>query len=297
MNDDPKLPNQESFSEDPEENLRIENEFLQMKLSAETGAIFGGNAGELPTEIMNDWLKNVAAFEKNYAEGKEQTVRQILGSPELKNESLLNEEEFVLENERLMNLLSGKGIDVVFSRERDERFKYRFITEELFEHSTSLIPVPGMVTCFSYEEFHQDHELEIEHKTNDFFNAFFDRSITEVGTMILAEEQILPEGRIISREEIFKRFESMYEAMPEFKNTSFEIEKIDFELKEGEGELSGMGYSEGIVGYDLIFNDGKRGRVDGPFKIYFGMQWEWWTIYFFYLAGFNMRPEKDTPPE
>lgn len=296
MNDDPKLPGEEKFSENSEENIRIENEFLQMKLSAETGAIFGGNANELPPEIMNEWLKNVAAFEKNYAEGKEQTVGEILGNPEFKDESLIDEEEFGNEYERLMEVLSDHGIDVGFSRDRDDRFKYRFITGELFDHSTTLAPVPGMVTCFSYEEFHPDHELEIEGKTKEFLNAFFERNISEVGSHLLAEEHILPEGRAIPREDLYKMFDAMYEAIPEFGNCSFQIEKIDFELKDDGGEVSGLGFSEGTVCYDLIFKDGKRRRVDGPFKIYFGMQWDWWTIYFFYLSGFNLHPKKDNDP-
>lgn len=297
MNNDQSQNRDEKFSDDPEENLKIENEFLQMKLSAETGAIFGGDASGLPPEIMNEWLKNVAAFEQNYAEGKQETVREILGNPEFKDESELGDEAFAGENEKLMNLLEDNGIDVDFARERDDRFKYRFITGELFDHSTTLTPVPGMVTCFSYEEFHPDHELEIEGKTKEFLDAFFERNIRQVGNHLLAEEHVLPEGRTVPREDIYKRFDAMYEAIPEFKNPTYQLEKIDFELKDDESELSGMGYSEGTVAYYPIFKDGKTGRVEGPFKIYFGMQWNWWTVYFFYLSGFNMWPKKENDSE
>jgi predicted Ser/Thr protein kinase len=43
---DQNLP--EKFSDDPEENLRIENEILKLKMQAESGAYFGGNAKDLP---------------------------------------------------------------------------------------------------------------------------------------------------------------------------------------------------------------------------------------------------------
>lgn len=297
MNDNLNAPEDEKFSEDPEENLRMENEFLQMKLSAETGAVFGGERSDLPPEIMNEWLKNVAAFEKNYVEGKDQSVREILGNPVFRKESLLDDASLDSEYERLMNELEEHGIHIDFARERDKRFKYRFITEELFDHETSLIQVKRMFTCFSYEEFHPDHALEIEGKTRDFLNAFLERRVRESCDSLLAEDHVLPEGRTISREQLYKIFDSMYEAMPEFKNASFVIDKIDFELNGEKEDITGMGYSEGTIIYEPIFKDGKRGRFEGPFKIYFGMQWDWWTIYFFYLIGFNMLPEKDTTSE
>lgn len=292
MDEDQDLP--EKFSDDPEENLRLENEYLKMKLSAETGAVFGGDASDLPPEIINEWLKNVAAFEKNYAEGKEVLIRELLGNPDFKEENLMSDEEFDEAYDRLLSLMEEKNIQVNFIRERDDRFKYNFITKELFDESTNLVPVAGMVTNFIYEEFHPDHEMDIQNKTHDFFAAFFERRMVESGKFFLADQHILPDGQVLPREQILARFESMYEVVPEFENTSFEIEKIDFELKEEEeSEIAGMGYSEGNVQYEMIFRDGTRKKIDGPFKIYFGMQWDWWTIYFFYLAGFNMRPPKE----
>ena len=291
MSDDTSLP--EKFSDDPEENLHLENEFLKMKLSAETGAVFGGESKDLPPEILNEWLKNVAAFEKNYADAKEVTIRELLGNPDFKDEKLLSEEEFNEARDKLSSLMEDKGIQVNFIRVRDDRFKYHFITRELFDHTTSLIPNSGMVTNFIYEEFHPDHELDIQNKTGDFFAAFFERRMVESGKYIFADQHVLPDGQVLPREQILARFESMYEVVPEFENTSFEIEKIDFELKEeGENQINGMGYSEGLVQYDMVFTDGTRKKIEGPFKIYFGMEWDWWTIYFFYLAGFNMKPKK-----
>lgn len=292
MSDNKNTPG-EKFSDDPEENLRLENEFLQMKLSAETGAIFGGDASGLPPEIMNEWLKNVAAFEKNYAEGKEVLIRELLGNPEFQNEELLGDEAFEDAFKRLTNILEEKNILVNFARERDDRFKYKFITEELMGHATTLLPDSGMVANFIYEEFHPDHELDIEGKTRDFFEAFFERKLGDAGKYFFSEEHVMPDGKVILREEVLQRFESLYEAVPEFQNTFYEIEKIDFELKEDEaGEITGFGFSEGIVKYDMIFADGAKKIIDGPFKIYFAMQWDWWNIYFLYLAGYNLTSGK-----
>ena len=63
MNKNNDLPEEEKFSDDPEENLRMQNDFLKMKMMAESGAIFGGVEG-LPPEIENQFLNNILEFEK-----------------------------------------------------------------------------------------------------------------------------------------------------------------------------------------------------------------------------------------
>ena len=296
MDNQSELPEEEKFSNDPDENTRIENEFLKMKLMAESGGKFGENKSDLPPEIMNEWLKNIVEFEKNFAHAKDVKLREILNNPDFEDEQLLDDENFSTAWEALNSLLDENNINVDFLRERDDRFKYSFITKELFDHETTFVPASGMSTNFIYEEFHTDHELDIKNRTDDFFSGFFERTLPEFAEHYLEKELILPDGKILQREEMVKRFESMYEAAPEFENTSFEIEKIDFELKneseDEEEEQTGMGFSEGIVSYDMVFTNGERKKIEGPFKLYLTMSYDWWSIYFFYLAGFNISPQK-----
>lgn len=291
----------EKFSDDPEENTKLENEFLQMKIMAESGGIFGEFDNDLPPEVMNQWLKNIVEFEKNYADGKEVKLRESLGNPVYKDESGLDDTKFNAAYQKLNQLLEEHHIQVNFLRERDDRFRYNFITKELFDHETSFAPVPGMTTNYIYEEFHPDHEMEITNRTNEFFDSFFKRRLGDIENPYFEGEFILPDGNILPAEEMLKRFETMYEAIPEFENTSFEVEKIDFELKvkseEEDAEETGMGYSEGTVRYDMIFKNGDKKKINGPFKIYFGMEWDWWSIYFFYLAGFNLMPKDKNSSE
>ena len=292
MNEENNLPEEEKFSDDPEENLRLQNDFLKMKMMAESGAWFGGEGG-LPPEIENQFLKNVMEFEKVNADAKSRTIYDLLDKPKFEDEKNLNDEKFESEYSKLNSLLEEHGIDVGFNRERDDRFKYNFITKELFEHETTFMPVKGMITGFLYEEFHPDHELDITELTNRFLNDFLERNL-DINTYYIDEQIVHPEGKLIPREDIIKRFLSMYEAIPEFENPSFEIENKDFELYENEDEQTGMGFAEGTIRYDIIFRDGDRKKIDGPFKIYFSLKWDCWTICFFYLAGYNlMAKEKD----
>jgi hypothetical protein len=288
MSEDQELSGEEKFSDDPEENLRMQNDFLKMKMMAESGAFFGGEGG-LPPEIENQFLKNVMEFEKANAESKSETIFQILGKPNFEDEKNLNEEKFKIQFSRLQKLLKKHSINIEFERERDNRFKYNFITKELFEHQTPFMPAKGMTTYFSYEEFHPDHELQISGMTKRFLNDFFERSL-DAETYYINNELIEPDGNILSREELIKRFYSLYEVAAKFENTLFNIENIQFELKEE--DETGMGFSEGSVNYDMIFRDGSRHEIKGPFKIYFAREWDCWGICFFYLAGYNLHPGK-----
>jgi len=74
----------ESFDHLAEEDrLKAENEFLKMKLMLEHGAKFGGNENsELPAELENAFLNNMAAFEKQFEEHKTIKVFDKIGRPE-----------------------------------------------------------------------------------------------------------------------------------------------------------------------------------------------------------------------
>jgi hypothetical protein len=259
-----ELPEDEKFSDDPEENLRMQNDFLKMKMLAESGA---------------------------NTDAKASGIFEILGKPFFEEEQNLNDDQFETEFKKLQELLLKSGINVDFNRERNDRFKYNFITKELFQHDPTFEPVKGMSTYFLYEEFHPDHKLDMIDQTHDFLNDFFERKLSSE-SYYLSHQIIEPDGKIIPSQEIIKRFQTMYEAIPEFENTSFSLENQDFELNESETGITGMGFTEGTIHYNFIFTDGERKKINGPFKIFFSREYDCWNICFFYLAGFNLHPHK-----
>ena len=124
--------------------------------------------------------------------------------------------------------------------------------------------------------------------TDQFLNDFFERKLN-IDTHYVNDEIIIPDGNAITKEQLIDRFQSMYEVAVEFDNTSFQIDNIEFEIKEKTDDgPSGLGFSEGEIQYDMIFKNGERKKIHGPFKIYFGRKWEYWNIYFFYLVGYNL---------
>jgi hypothetical protein len=294
MEEEPELPEEENFSDDPEENLQLENDFLKMKMMAESGAMFGGGGDNgLPPEIENQWLKNVMEFEKAYANSKPQKMSDLLGQPDFEDEKSMDEKKFNDEFIRLNKLLADHNINVDFLAPQSDRVKYHFIIGELFEHETDFIPVKGMTTNFIYEEFHPDHKSDITEITNEFLTDFLGRKLS-IDTHYINDDIIIPDGNVISKEQLINRFHSMYEVAVEFKNTSYQIDNIEFEIRdETEDGPSGMGFSEGEIQYGMIFKNGDRKKIHGPFKIYFGRKWDLWTIYFFYLAGYNLHPKEN----
>lgn len=201
----------------------------------------------------------------------------------------MNDDQFQIEFERLVKLLKDYNIKVDFIAEPD-RFAYDFITNELFARETDLVPGKGMFTNFIYEEFHPDHKQEITDLTYHLLNDFFERKLS-IDSDYISKELVEPDGNVLSKEELIKRFYAMYEVCIQFANNSFSIENVDFEFKDPEDISSGMGFSEGEINYTIIFKGGERKEIRGLFKIYFTREWDCWSICFFYLAGYNLHAE------
>jgi len=145
-----------------EENLRTENEFLKMKLMLEHGGQFGeldedGNT-DLPPEIENEFLNSVMAFEQQFSEHKVIKLYDKIGRPlHFRPVSEIAHNDIGEAWHELSDYLNDHGIDVsVCSPNISIRELYRFVTEELFDHETDDINLPGWTTNFIYDEFHPD---------------------------------------------------------------------------------------------------------------------------------------------
>ena len=141
----------DSLSNDFEENLRMENELLHLKLKAEFGA--DSHASEnLDPALENAFLKHIMAFEKGYNGAGRVKIFNLLGKPDAKTASELTDEQIDFALAKVLNLLAQKNIAIDFSGDYDNRTKYSFITEELFEQEADDFKVPGMTIHFLYEE-------------------------------------------------------------------------------------------------------------------------------------------------
>ncbi|MEP7128349.1 MAG: hypothetical protein ABI729_05750 [Chitinophagales bacterium] len=272
---------------DPEEQLREENELLRIKIQAQFGGHSDSN-DDLPPEIENEFLKNVLAFEEQYSKTTYTPVKvsTILGDLHFKKSEELNDEVFKKEWKRLNQLLEEKSIGVDFLRPRDDRFKYKFITEELFEHETdgSMI-VPHMNWNFIYEEFHPDHEQEITDRAMDFLKAWFEQN-TEALKFGVVSQFIQPDTVILTLEELLGKMQLTFDSYVAFKDCKYKIFEVKYELHNDE-PMQGIGHAEGMVKYEAILENGETRQFEGPFKFYMTREYDWWSIFYFVMPGFE----------
>src|SRR3982751_5093678 len=123
-------PNQseEKFSDDPRENLHIENQLIKLKLQAESGACFGNEDTDLPPEIENDFLKQVQAFEEAWQHVKQVKVYQLLGNPDFKKADQLTDAAIKEELIRMHELLERHNMHLETLSDYEPRIIYSFIT-------------------------------------------------------------------------------------------------------------------------------------------------------------------------
>jgi hypothetical protein len=278
-------PEEGPLHEDPDKNLRIENEILQMKLHAEFGG-FSGGTGNLPPEVENEFLKSVLEFERRYKDVKFISVADLIGNPAIKTAEELSDKAIEVELERLKTLLKANHIAVTFLRQRDPRFQYKFIIEELMQHATENMVMPGMTKFFVYEEFHPDHELTIRDRTMNILASWFERCPSMI-EIYLGNQFIQPDGKVYSRGDQVKRMEEWMSAYTRFEECGFSIGKISFVMKQDDPHIQAMGHSDGRIKYMAVKQDGTKQLIEGPFKIYFSCEGSWWSVFFFYMPGFN----------
>jgi len=279
-NNNDEMPDQ-PLSNDPEENLRMENELLRLKLQAELGGQSHGS-GNLPPEIENEFLKNIFAFEQNYANSKRTIIYNLLGKPEFKKAGDLDDEAIELALEEVTNLLAKKNIVVHFDEECDSRTRYHFITEELFEKETDDFKIPGMTTNFDYEEFHPNHKKDIQNRAVEFLSEWFKQSFDE-NSWELADHFILPDRRILSKKDLVAQLKNIFNAYNAFTNEEYFIKEIKFELNEN----GSLGHAEGGVKYDAVLENGETIAIQGGFKLYLSNENGWWSIFHIVFPGFK----------
>lgn len=280
------MQEEEKFSDDPQENLRIENELLKIKLKAQFGEAFQVGMGEdIPPEIENQFLKNVLAFEEAHINTEYTTVYERIGKPAYKPASELTKEELKEACAALLALMEEQHISLDFcDGPYDDETVYRFITEEFFEHEVEKDPVDGMSSCFIYEEFHPNHTADIAKRAQEFLQHFFTAAFNE-HSIELADDIIMPDGRQLTKETLLKKMQVFFDAYESFANDAWTTPHVEYKLQEAAGR--GMGFSEGMCKYDALLDNNEILHFEGPYKIYMGLQYGLWQVFYFVLPGFK----------
>ena len=279
------MENEEKFSDDPQENFRIENEILKIKLKAQYGdAFFMQSNDDLPPEIENQFLKNMITFEDTHANAEMTTVYDAIGKPDYKTVDDLSATAITAELKRITAIMGEHQIALDISDgPYPDATIYKFITEELFAHEIDKMPVFGMGWHFIYEEFYPNDKVEIEKNTHEFLLNWFKRDFNEYSTEI-GYEFITADGKQLSREELMTKLKPFFESFETFEDDSYNIDEIKFELQDNN---TGFGHAEGMLKYDAVMDNGEMIHYEGPYKLYMQRENKWWTIFYFVMPGFS----------
>lgn len=279
-----KKSEDENFSDDPQENLRVENEILKLKMQAERAAVFGGNMEDLPPEVEAEFLKNVQLFEDSFDKAKLVTIYECIGNPSFKKVDELNPEEVKDQLRRIMEMMHSKNIILDVQGQYELSVIYKFITEELFLEKIREVNFPGYMHSFIYEEFYPNHNINIGNTAQAFLNHWFEKGFDE-NSFELAGQLVTADGKIFSREEVIAKLNNCQNSYPGFSNIKFKGSDTSFEWSEE--EKKGMGHAEGMFSYDAVIESSETIHIEGPFKLYMINENGYWQIFYFVFPGFS----------
>jgi hypothetical protein len=270
------------FSDDYDENIEMQNNFLLMKIMLESDAKISSSHPQTP-EMRNSFLKFVIKNKLHLSFSNK--IADLLGNPGFPDEKELDNEAFKLEYKRLKNLLYSHSIKVEFDKKLNTRLKYNFITKELFEYETDQNPELPMK--FSYEFFHRDFDTEIREGVEFFLADFFENELQkerDYGIDIFKR----PNKAALSKGKFLKQIDSVYPFFYQISDSLFEIEKIETDTKLVKSNFEGTAYCEGNLTYTVQYADGETRRITGGFKIHFFLQYIGFLVSYYEIAGLNL---------
>lgn len=279
MNENFELPAEDN----EQENLKDENEFLKMKLMLEQGAKFGNmkTDGKLPAEIENQFLKNIIEFEKQFEERKAIKVFDKIQKPtRFKPVNEIPDDEIDDAWDELNNYLNKYNIDLaVCSPNINNRELYRFATEELFNHEMDDMNVPGMMSCFTYDEFYPDYKYDnTRYATDDCIGIIFNKRSYDWMPWLKSENLSLNNNTNLTQEEFkqkINRFKEVYEDI-----ITNEINAVDCSIDEKSCHVKGI--------YDVTMKlDLEEIVLKGNWLVEFVWDGDYWEIINVQIDGIN----------
>lgn len=277
-----------SFEEMGDEQIRLENELLRIKLQAELGAHFGGSNESLPPDVEHAFLKQIEAFHRQIEHQKPIAIRDYLGNPEFKSSSQLSARELIRSWNKVRRMLDQKRVRVDFLSDYTVETMYDFIVQELFDCEIDAPLMENQFVCFIYEEFHPNHVYDLRHITQEFMAAFFQNSVPVEHAFYLAQKLYAGKAEPVPVEKLpalVGRFHEMFECIQSYE---YDLKRIEVDDKgEASHDTALLGFTEGIIRYWVRTHDHEVQLVEGPFRLYFQMEYGCWEIFFFEIFGFS----------
>lgn len=253
------------------EELKFENDFRKAKLQLEKGAIIKGNSN-IPPEIESMFLDHIEKFDKAYKTAGLISVFEKIGCPVIKSFEVISDKSIKKELNSLLRKMMKKGIIVESICEISDREMYRFITKELFKHEINNIPIKGMMTHFTYEEFHPNHAYDIKRTVEDFIKTLLqNKEIPE--HYFLGKELKTGTRKKLTEKEAIDKFNFIRSFYSEFELTKFAFTGWEINKKNTGAKI----FFD--IAYQATFEGSreKQSFNDRGFA-HLKKEWDFWTI-------------------
>lgn len=274
---------------DQEIDRKIDNELKKRDLTEKYGASFSNINDDLSPEIENIWLNHIEEFEKQYEKAKLTTVWEYIGKPEYRKITEINESEISPRLNELFDLLDKNNISLDTICDVEEKELYRFITDELFEHEMDDMRIPGMTSCFIYEEFHPNAQNEIERAIDYFFRMTMGKMKNIGGEgydLLYIDEQNFCDidGNAIDKEKVMKSINTFLDSFDSFSIVNYDVKSLTINEEEEDACVDFHIY------YRCVF-DGTAQYVqfkgDGSFRLH-PSEYGGWSIYQIDMPGLRI---------
>jgi hypothetical protein len=281
------MNDEQHFSDDYDEHLRIENEFLRIKLKAQYGDAFQFEGTEhLTPEIENGLLKKAMEYEEEYISNKQITIFERLGKPNFLLPQNCTASDVKVELNKIIDLLTVHEIILKFNHgPYDDMVVYEFITQEFFKQKVDKRTIPGIQEIFVYEDFKPNHNAAILKQTHAFLLHWFWRSFNESCAEI-SWHCVSSTGEQFTREDVINKLNMFFHSFENFTNDGYNIDAIQFTPTSNKQVL--MGHAEGVIKYDAILENGDIIQYKGPYKLYMQYENNWWSIFNFIMPGYSL---------
>lgn len=261
--------------------LNFENELRKAKLQLEKGAHIH-SSGNIPPELESIFLDHIEKFDKAYRNSKTISVFEKIGSPKFRSVDKITGKGIKRELNLLIKKMARKGIIIESVCQVEEREMYRFITEELFRHKMNNIPIKGMITHFTYEEFHPNHEYDVKSGTEDFIREILSDK-EKLESYHLGQKFKTASGKIISGSKVIEKINFIRGFYSKFNIDKLEFSGININSKKN------IAQAFFDLEYTATIEDSKeKQNFGGQGKALLKKKWDSWTIYQFEMPGIKI---------
>ena len=273
-----KNPNEDAL--DPEEDLKVSNEIMKLKLELDHNMVMSDTSDLFP-ETENLWLSYVYNFEKLHKECGRTKVYDLLGRPAFAKYDSLTKSQIRRELSGLQALMAEKNIALDCLCDYGDVVIYRFITEELFEFEMDAFIMEGMVRHFIYEEFHPNHDHDLRQYATLFIESIFSRPWDEKYDAMMLTNRVAFHGNEHEPKGISSIVLAFQEAHILIVVEKIKIERVTADIANDRGIV------EAHLAYIVHPREGKKRLFEGKCTIHFVYENDDWSISAFELPGFG----------